>query len=230
MLYASDFRRIARETLRGKWTLSVVTGLVAVLLGAISYGQGSSSGGNGGEHQNLISINIDPTFNMFFTGLASLIVIWAIITFIIGGATELGYCRFNKNLINNTEPRFNDLFSRYDMIGKAFGLRVITLMFILLWSVLLVIPGIIAALRYSMAFYIMDDDPSLGIMEAIDQSKEMMMGNKFRLFCLFLSFLGWAILCTFTLGIGMLWLGPYMNASFAAFYLEISSKRSMIYD
>lgn len=225
MLFASDFRRMAREALRGKWALAVITGFVAVLLGAITYGGGSSNGG-GNDHQNIVSIDFDFKLFSIASGIVTIILIWAIITFIIGGATQLGYCRFNKNLINNTEPQFNDLFSRYDIIGKAFGLRLVTVLFVFLWGILLIIPGIIAALSYSMAFYIMDDDPSIGIMEAISQSKAMMQGNKFRLFCLYLSFLGWAILCAFTFGLGALWLIPYMNASFAAFYLEISGKKN----
>ena len=58
--------------------------------------------------------------------------------------------------------------------------------------------------------------------EAIETSKEMMYGNRWRLFCLHISFIGWAILCAFTLGIGSLWLNPYSNVAEAAFYRDIS--------
>ena len=58
--------------------------------------------------------------------------------------------------------------------------------------------------------------------EAMEVSMQMMKGNKWRLFCLQLSFIGWAILCVLTLGIGYLWLNPYMNAAIAAFYDEVS--------
>jgi uncharacterized membrane protein len=80
-----------------------------------------------------------------------------------------------------------------------------------------------------MAFYIMEENPSIGIMDAISESKEMMRGNKFRLFCLGLSFIGWVLLCVITFGIGFLWLGPYANAAFAAFYLDISGNNKLNY-
>lgn len=227
MLYAADFCRIARNALRGNWALAVGTGLIAVLLGAGSRG-GSSSNGNGGQSQHYASADIGGAFLTIMTVIISIVLLWALITFFIGGAIELGYCRFNINLINGTNPQFKDLFSRFDIFWKAFGLRLAIVIFTILWSILLVIPGIIAAFSYSMAFYIMEEDPSMGIMDAIRESKEMMRGNKFRLFCLGFSFIGWLLLCALTLGIGLLWLGPYMNAAFAAFYLEISGKRNIV--
>lgn len=234
MLYAEDFRRIAREALRGKWALAVGTGFVAALLGAGSVG-GSSGGGGGGSRNysnnggygigDLLSTGWGKAFLIAFVGVISILLLWGLITFIIGGVIELGYCRFNKNLINGTNPQFSDLFSQFNLFGKAFGLRIVTSIFIFLWSLLFVIPGIVAAYRYSMAFYIMNDDPSIDIMEAIRQSKAMMHGNKGRLFCLHLSFIGWALLSILSCGIGFLWLGPYVSAADAAFYLEVSGQR-----
>ena len=66
--------------------------------------------------------------------------------------------------------------------------------FIMLWTILLIVPGIIATLRYSQAFYILADDPSKGVMQCLKESKEMMKGNKAKLFCLELSFIGWCLL------------------------------------
>jgi uncharacterized membrane protein len=226
MLYAADFRRIAWEALRGKWALAVGTGFVATLLGAASRGGSSSNGGDSGHNW---SSNIGSPFIGIFAIIISVVLLWALITFFIGGAVELGYCRFNKNLINNTDPKFIDLFSRFDILFKALGLRLLITLFTILWSFLLIIPGIIAALSYSMAFYIMEENPSIGIMDAISESKEMMRGNKFRLFCLGLSFIGWVLLCVITFGIGFLWLGPYANAAFAAFYLDISGNNKLNY-
>ena len=92
---------------------------------------------------------------------------------------------------------------------------------------LLIIPGIIAALSYAMTYYIIVDNESIGALEAIRQSKEMMRGNKWKLFCLGLRFFGWSLLCLLTLGIGYLWLIPYMAISFAKFYGDISSQGQM---
>ena len=222
MSLATDFRRKAREALQGKWGLAVWTGFIALLLGAIS--RGGSSNGSGDRAVNTNLPDFSREYFLFMVTIVSVALIWALITFFIGGAIELGYCRFNKNLIQGTDPKFTDLFSRMDIFLKALGLRLVITIFTVLWALLFIIPGIIAALSYSMAFYIMEENPDIGIMEAINKSKEMMMGNKWRLFCLGISFFGWFILSVFTLCIGFLWLIPYANASFAAFYLEVSGQ------
>lgn len=226
MSLAADFRRKAREALQGKWGLAVWTGFIALLLGAVSRGGGSSNGGGGHKVNDIGLPEFSRSYFVLMASIISVALIWALIAFFIGGAIELGYCRFNKNLILGTDPKFTDLFARMDIFWKALGLRLVITFFTLLWAILLIIPGIIAALSYSMAFYIMEENPSMGIMDAIAQSKEMMQGNKWRLFCLVISFIGWLILSTLTLGIGFLWLVPYMNASIAAFYLEISGKQN----
>lgn len=89
------------------------------------------------------------------------------------------------------------------------------------WSLLFVIPGIIAAYRYSMATYIMAENPTITPTEAIERSKALMDGRKGDLFCLDLSFIGWALLTVLTAGIGALWLTPYMAVSRAAFYRSL---------
>ena len=99
--------------------------------------------------------------------------------------------------------------------------------FTFLWSLLLVIPGIIKSYSYSMAGFIMSENPEMSAKEAMEVSMRMMKGNKWRLFCLQLSFIGWGILCVFTVGIGYLWLNPYMNAATAAFYDEISRNEAV---
>ena len=101
-------------------------------------------------------------------------------------------------------------------------MRFLINLYIFLWTLLFIIPGIIASYSYSMTHYIMAENPEYGVNEAIAASKEMMRGNRWRLFCLRFSFIGWSILCIFTLGIGYLWLNPYMEAANAAFYKEIS--------
>lgn len=223
MLFAEDFRRIARERLSGKWALAVGTGFVAGLLGAGSRG-GNTPDIEWREYSNFLDTGIGRIILPFILGMIALLGMWILITFIFGGAIELGYSRFNVNLIRGDNPQFSDLFSRFSLFWRALGLRIMTFIFTFLWMLLFIIPGIIAAYRYSMAFYIMQEDSSVGIFEAINRSKELMVGNKWRLFCLQISFIGWAILSVLTFGIGFLWLFPYVNAATAAFYLEISRK------
>ena len=98
--------------------------------------------------------------------------------------------------------------------------------FVVLWSLLLVIPGIIASYSYAMAPYILYENPGMRPMAAIKASKELMRGNKWRLFCLQFSFIGWALLCALTAGIGNLWLHPYQETAQASFYRQICWERS----
>ncbi len=96
-------------------------------------------------------------------------------------------------------------------------------------TLLFIIPGIIASYSYAMTEYILADHPELSATEAISRSKQMMGGNKWRLFCLQFSFIGWSILCSFTFGIGNLWMTPYKQAATAVFYREVSGTEHSAY-
>ena len=96
--------------------------------------------------------------------------------------------------------------------------------FLALWTLLFIIPGIIKSYSYAMTFYIMNDNPELDGMEAITRSRQMMNGNKWRLFCLDFSFIGWIILCMLTFGLLFLYVGPYMEAAHAAFYQSLKGE------
>ena len=101
---------------------------------------------------------------------------------------------------------------------------VLSNIYIALWSLLLFIPGIIKYYSYSMTPFILNDDPELSYNAAIEKSMEMMSGHKMDLFLLDLSFIGWAILCLLTLGIGFLWLYPYMYTAKACFYEDLKKE------
>lgn len=109
------------------------------------------------------------------------------------------------------------------MFGEAFLLNLRITLRILGWTLLLIIPGIIAGYRYSQAFYIMAENPGLGSGECIERSKAMMQGNKWKLFCLQLSFIGWFFLTLITLGIAGLWLSPYMAVAETFFYRDVNA-------
>ena len=96
--------------------------------------------------------------------------------------------------------------------------------FIILWSFLLFIPGIIKAFSYAMTPFILEENPELSANEAIDRSRAMMKGHKFDLFWLLLSFIGWFLLSLLTLGIGGLWLSPYQQTAVAAFYEDVKAE------
>lgn len=227
MLKATDFRRIARESLKGNWLVAVAAGFIAALLGGGIMGTGGANlEFDGAEiEQHMRSIALDPSIVniiMAALGVVSLFaVLYAIIMLVIGGAVSLGYARFNLNLVNRNNPKIEDVFSEIRRFGAAFAMRFCTALFTLLWSLLFIIPGIVAIYSYSMAPYILMENPDMTGMQAIKASKELMKGNRWRLFCLSFSFIGWNILCGFTLGIGNLFLRPYREAATAAFYREI---------
>lgn len=103
--------------------------------------------------------------------------------------------------------------------GHAFPV-VPTVLFALLFIVAM-IPAMIAQYRYAMTFFILNDVDGIGSLEAIKHSTRMMDGNKWKLFCLQCRFIGWALLCLPTLGIGFLWLVPYMMTSSGSFYDDL---------
>ena len=119
-----------------------------------------------------------------------------------------------------------DQFSVFSKYGRTLGTSLLMTLYILLWCLLFVIPGIIMSYAYAMTPYIMNDRPDLDASDCIHESRVMMKGYKWKLFCLDLSFIGWALLCILTLGIGLLWLQPYIEASHAKFYDELKARRT----
>lgn len=148
------------------------------------------------------------------------------VSLVIGGPMTLGITKYFLQLKRGQNPAIEALFDGFKNFLPSFLLPLISGIFVFLWSLLLVIPGIIASLRYSMAFFILNDNPELTAMDALNKSKEMMVGHKGRLFMLYLSFIGWAILCAFTFGIGGIFLVPYMYVSFANFYDNLKNNQS----
>ena len=237
MKYAADFRGIAREALRGKWFIAVVTGLIAALLGGLGPDGPEAklnidaSGANVSfdvAGQTILSTNggVNDHLGAILAGsafyIALAVIVIAVVYFVLGSVVEVGYARFNLDLVDRAEGKIETLFAHFNNWKTTASARFLKSLYTLLWSLLFIIPGIIATYSYAMTGYILAEHPELTASEAIEHSKEMMEGNRFRLFCLQLSFIGWAILCSFTLGIGNLWLRPYRQAATAAFYREIS--------
>lgn len=105
--------------------------------------------------------------------------------------------------------------------GRAFLLGLMEMIFLFLWGLLFTIPAIIKTYSYAMAPYIAADHPEYGWKECITQSRVIMNGHKWELFVLELSFIGWALVCIFTCGLGYLWLAPYMNQARTVFYRNL---------
>ena len=200
MYLARDFRFVARKALRGFWALTIGVTLVAVLLGGeLNFLSSSVSGSrtNDGYYIDGSGFSMSgefldtPLVSQVLAVILAIIAVLAVVQLLIGGAIELGLKRYNLDLLTRENPpAFATLFSRFCIWGKAFGLRFMTSLLTFLWMLLFIIPGIIAAYRYALAPYLMAENPNMGVMEAISRSKELMAGNKWRLFCLHLSFIG----------------------------------------
>lgn len=131
---------------------------------------------------------------------------------------------FYLNLVRGKEADISQVFTIYNdwkMCLKLIGVSIMVAIFAFLWFLLLIIPGIIKLLAYSQVYYLLRDHPEYSILEAITESKTRMVGYKWKYFLLNLSFIGWGILCIFSLGIGFLWLAPYITASNSAFYHDL---------
>lgn len=157
--------------------------------------------------------------------LAYIPIVGSIGSIIISGPLMFGLYAFYLHIVRGQTPELNVMFSGFQLFGKTLLLYILQSIFVFLWSLLLIIPGIIAALRYSMAYFIMHDNPDISAMDAIRQSKEMMRGYKGNLFVLYLTFIGWFLLALLTFGIGFLWLAPYVYTTVAAFYEQLKSQQ-----
>jgi uncharacterized membrane protein len=146
----------------------------------------------------------------------------SLVQLLVNGAFIVGFCGFFLGIAQEGAARLELLFVGFKRFWTSFGTYFLYSLFVFLWTLLFVIPGIIAAFRYAMAFFIIADDEDCGALEALSRSKEMMKGNKWKFFCLHWRFVGWWLLATFTFGIGYLWLIPYMQTAFAKFYEDVS--------
>ena len=224
---AKTYREMAWQALKGIWGIAIVVALVAGLLSGTSGGIRVNLNVNSNEITDLpqaFEVMQDVMSSPAFVTAASISSLLSLVGFIIGGPIQVGYARFCLKITDAKRPlEFKDLFSGFDVFGEAFLLNLRITLRILGWTLLFIIPGIIAGYRYSQAFYIMAENPGLGSGECIERSKAMMQGNKWKLFCLQLSFIGWFFLTVITLGIAGLWMSPYMAVAETFFYRDVNA-------
>lgn len=219
---ASQIRQTARENLTGNWGISVGAALVAAILGGIIAGGGS--GVNFNINADTVR-NLPPALWGVFMPLVSMAGLLGLVSFLLGGVVELGYARFLMKQCRRQELQFSDLFSQFDRFGTGFAQHFLRTLYVVLWSLLLVIPGIVKAYSYAMTPFLLEEHPEMTASEAIKASMKLMDGHKMDLFLLSLSFIGWQILACLTVGIGFLFLNPYMNAAYTVFYRSISGQQ-----
>ena len=223
-----EIRRQARAHLQGNWGLSIGVAVVACLLGGLLTGMSFIPEISYWKQLNFFH---DRDLSQYVSGSWEIVQgvriefkngIFGLASFLLGGVLQLGYARFLLRQHDGKPTEFNDLFSQFDRFGTGFAQHFLRSLYTLLWSLLLIVPGIIAALSYAMTPFILEEHPELTASEAIRRSKELMRGHKTDLFILELTFIGWSLLCILTLNLGHIALNPYKNAAYAVFYREIT--------
>lgn len=170
-----------------------------------------------------LAIGTFLVYGIIISSLQFIPVVGSVLALFIAGPMLVGVSMFSLSLSRSENARLEQIFEGFKNYGTVLGAYLLMVLFIFLWMLLLIIPGIIAAIAYSQTFYILAEDDTIGSMDALKKSKEMMDGYKWKYFCLGLRFIGWALLCILTLGIGFLWLSPYIQISYAKFYEDIKA-------
>lgn len=191
---AKDFRTMAWAKLKGKWGLAALTMLIyAVISGVCSL----------------------PS------AYKQIAIISTLLNFFIGAPLSFGFAIFILKLVDGVPVKCEILFDGFKMYGKALLVELLVNLFTALWALLLIIPGIIKSYSYSMTRYIAFERPDLSANEARHESMRIMVGHKWRLFCLDFSFIGWILLSILTLGVLFFWIIPYIQAAHAEFYRQL---------
>ena len=141
--------------------------------------------------------------------------------FVLGPLSYGYYVSFLNSKRTGEVVRIENLFDGFKDYARVFLTNLLQSIYIVLWTLLLIVPGIIKSISYSQTFFVLKDNPELKNNAAIERSMAMMEGHKMEYFCLILSFIGWLLLGILTLGIGLLWVNPYIATATAHFYESV---------
>lgn len=159
------------------------------------------------------------------TGRTVLVQVVNILGYLILAVLGAGFTNFCLRLSRGTAKGFSDISAAMSYTGKLIWLTILINVYVFLWTLLFVIPGIIASYRYSMAYFALMNDPDLTASQALEVSKQITSGHKMELFVLDLSFFGWHLLCSLTFGILYIWKLPYIETTKAHAFNWLMSLR-----
>ena len=204
----SDLKGEALDSLEGKWGLAVgATLLISILITAFSF-------------------SVDWGFSLIFGWQNKWFTFNEYSYIFVTGPLTLGGYYLGLNILREKQASIGNVFiwfSEGKRFLKSFLLYLLVNLYLFLWTLLFIIPGIIKSFSYAMTYFIINDHPEYSLNQAITESRRMMDGHKMEYFILCLSFIGWFILSCITLGIGFLWLIPYFYTT-SAFYEEIAEE------
>ena len=228
MLKSKELRARAWESLKGKYWMAFLVTLVVGIIASVG-NSFVTFGQNLGEVLGMVdTADMDSTMMIGALVISGIVIVSAIIGLLfnifVTDALTVGLCNY---FIRNTDskPTFSDVFSGFKVkYGRNIGTLLLVGIKTVLWTILFIVPGIIKTYEYSIIPYILADDSEISSKDAFKKAKEMMKGNKWRLFKLEFSFIGWFLLCVLTVGVGTFFLIPYVSAATAEFYAEIKNK------
>ncbi|MDR0962847.1 MAG: DUF975 family protein [Mediterranea sp.] len=213
----SQLKDQAVLSLEGKWLKSALITLVMIVIGSIiSFIQNYDS-----ETVRIGGKLFVTIYNPLWLSLASILYLF-ILTLL-----DYGFDILMLEVKRGSKPLFATLISGFKDYLRIWGTLFIRGLYVLLWLLLLIIPGIVKSYSYAMTPYVLKERPDLKYDGAIELSMQMMRGQKMRLFLLDLSFIGWVLLCILTLGIGFFFLIPYFSTTRAAFYDNLKEELGM---
>ncbi len=215
----AELKAKAKGDLSGSyWYAFLISLLIVISGGSHLGGGGGSAGGSGGSGGDEMSLWMGII--IFF------VVIFALaIRVFVGYAIEVGGRKFFTRLPGgDNDLRYIGYGFRRDYYNDIIASMLTRGIYLVLWTLLLIIPGIIKMYAYRMVPYILADNPNIGRIRAIELSNQMTMGEKFDIFVLDLSFLGWYLLGALALGIGVLFVQPYYDATNAELYFNLREK------
>jgi uncharacterized membrane protein len=169
----------------------------------------------------VILIAFVEKYELNFLNAITSSIIETVFSLIITGPFCLGLYKYHLSIARRENPAYQTMYDGFKDFKRAFITYILSTLYILLRLLLLIIPGIIAALNYALVYFILLDDREITGSEAILKSKKMMYGHRKRLFYLTLRFLGLGVLSIFTLFIGLLWLIPYSYVAYSIFYDDV---------
>ena len=193
-----DYKNMAIASLTGNWGTAAIATLIYIAITG--------------------SVNVATSSYVIGAG-SSISSIWTLLCLPLGW----GFSVYFLNLIRQESIAYERLFDGYKDFVRTFLLYFLYSLAVVIGMLLFIIPGIILAIGLMMSPYIVKDDKEISAMDALKKSWEITKGHKMKLFWLGLSFIGWGLLCILTLGIGFLFLAPYMNTAFAHYYEDLKN-------
>ena len=155
------------------------------------------------------------------------VVFVSVLVWLLGCVLAAGYVLYHQGVRRGEEMLISSLFDGFGFVGKIVLLNLVMTVFVALWSMLFIIPGIIAGYRYRFALYNLCENPELGVMDALNMSKAQTKGYKLDLFVLDLTFIGWSLLCGLTLGILSIWITPYIQQTDLGYFEAIKAEKGI---